>query len=942
MANNLSGISYTSNFNNLDGLSIVDADVLYIDGVPFDPTTVVPYVGANKEVDLNSQNIKTTHNAVAGPDLVNLTTLQAAIAYVDAGVAASFLNKVTTNNQTITGNVQANGGFTFTQNTVLNTLQLQSDDNVTMSWTTSVSNGTPNDLTFHAVQTGNDVVFRDTGVLEAVGAKLTGATALRAVVTDVNKNLATSNTTVAEIGYLSGVTSNIQSQINALVPYTGANSILNMGSYLVRSSAVPIAGQDLCNKTYVDGKVSSYAVAKAGDTMTGALLMGTNKITTSYVPVDNVDLTNKLYVDNAVSGSGSKWTLSGSDIYNNNTGNVGIGTTIPNAPLTVFGASPTYFRSNDATYTTCYSEWRDYSATGRLLLGCDGNGLLNFQVGAGVFGTWGATNLYLTTAATTRMTILSGGNVGIGKTNPGSLLDVNGTFASGDISSSGAITCSGYLKTGASHTFYNTASAGLSQGLWFNGIETGYPEKSYASINCYYKAGSYSSFGTDLQFSTVSVNGLSPGRARVQRMVITSEGNVGIGVSNPYWPLHVGDQGVAFTTSGQKATGYIAVNGGNDNPYDQRIVFPNPSVHDNTITGMYWWSPDFYIERWKNEFALGFKECHGPPLGNAYKDILRAYVTDSGGYQTLYQTTLTGLVYINGGRYNNYFNGGGGAYAYLGAGGVTYPAYGYLAVNFSLQCSDSILAQYFVAFSDKRVKRNIKKRTPALDDIARLTFYEYDNRVSLADRKEYGVLANDIKEVFPHMVSETAGWCPNIKQYAKHQLLDSGNVRIILDTPDEDIKVNDKIRLHVFSAAKKRNAPVVGPVDESAPHGFESQVECVILRVDELTVFEVAKWEAYDPEDGVFVYGTHKEDILTLDKIQLAMVALQGVQELMEENDKQRKQIKRLTERSQILEEHSRQIEVDLKATRDAFSAYREMTDARINKLASLVAQLIK
>lgn len=101
MANNLSGISFTNNFNNLDGLSVVDADVLYIDGQQVDLDNLLPYTGATKEVDLNSQNIKTTHMAVAGPDLVNLTTLQNAITYIDTSVANTFLNKTTTTAQTM-------------------------------------------------------------------------------------------------------------------------------------------------------------------------------------------------------------------------------------------------------------------------------------------------------------------------------------------------------------------------------------------------------------------------------------------------------------------------------------------------------------------------------------------------------------------------------------------------------------------------------------------------------------------------------------------------------------------------------------------------------------------------------------------------------------------------------------------------------------------------
>jgi hypothetical protein len=79
MANNLSGISYTNNFNNLDGLSIVQADELFIDGTSLDPTNLVPYTGSSKETDLGSQNIKTTHAPTTNADLANKLYVDGAV-----------------------------------------------------------------------------------------------------------------------------------------------------------------------------------------------------------------------------------------------------------------------------------------------------------------------------------------------------------------------------------------------------------------------------------------------------------------------------------------------------------------------------------------------------------------------------------------------------------------------------------------------------------------------------------------------------------------------------------------------------------------------------------------------------------------------------------------------------------------------------------------------
>jgi hypothetical protein len=100
MANNLSGISYTNNFNNLDGLSIVQADELYVDGTSLDPDNIVPYTGAIKTLNMGVQAIKTSYAPILDADVVNLLTLQNAIAYIDGINVANFV-KYTGSNQNV-------------------------------------------------------------------------------------------------------------------------------------------------------------------------------------------------------------------------------------------------------------------------------------------------------------------------------------------------------------------------------------------------------------------------------------------------------------------------------------------------------------------------------------------------------------------------------------------------------------------------------------------------------------------------------------------------------------------------------------------------------------------------------------------------------------------------------------------------------------------------
>lgn len=88
------------------------------------------------------------------------------------------------------------------------------------------------------------------------------------------------------------------SKIANITSATQIPDITNMNGVIRNDGTAPTNGNDLTNKTYVDGVVSGLNfVSKTGDTMTGNLNMGANYVLSSGVPSLGNHLTNKTYVD---------------------------------------------------------------------------------------------------------------------------------------------------------------------------------------------------------------------------------------------------------------------------------------------------------------------------------------------------------------------------------------------------------------------------------------------------------------------------------------------------------------------------------------------------------------------------------------------------------------------------------------------------------------------
>ena len=286
---------------------------------------------------------------------------------------------------------------------------------------------------------------------------------------------------------------------------------------------------------------------------------------------------------NTVPGTGL-WLANGNDIYNSNSGNVGIGTTTPDSKLEVdmtdasgnrvgfigdgsttgsalwtnwtTGASYLDFRLGGITST--YTKMR-VTSTGRVGIGTTspiyaldvvstGDGLLSltggakptmrFRIGTSTVGTiqaqentymnvsaGGTSSLNLVTAGTTtRLTILTGGNVGIGTTTPAAKLDVYSAASFRADVATGNPLISIVNNTATSNTA-GTATIKFTQGNTQAGgkIVSG-------------RDGNYSSGATrtsNLQFYT------STAASDTEKMRITSDGKVGIGTTSPATQLEI-------------------------------------------------------------------------------------------------------------------------------------------------------------------------------------------------------------------------------------------------------------------------------------------------------------------------------------------------------------------------------------------------------------------
>jgi hypothetical protein len=337
-----------------------------------------------------------------------------------------------------------------------------------------------------------DALFKADGTGTSVGVNV-GSGKVLTVAGNVSANGATISP--AELSYLDGVTSAIQTQINTKAPsanptFTGTVALPSTTSIgTVSDTEISyLDGVTSAIQTQLNAKeptITTLGVAKGGT--------GVATLTSGYV----------------LKGNGTS-AVSASVIYDTGT-NVGIGTTSPFVKFQI--------DQNQATYS--YFDYYNTTAGGGIVwrqiirniantgttsvdfakLISSGFAINNNDTGAANFTSFGV-------GASERMRIDSSGNVGIGTSAPGAKLEVAGQVRS---------TAANGFKIVADYGDYRQITAsgrGWRMGTTSNGT----------SLGDFYIQGSTDDFVTSF---------ISP-------FYITSSGNVGIGTSSPASKLAVG------------------------------------------------------------------------------------------------------------------------------------------------------------------------------------------------------------------------------------------------------------------------------------------------------------------------------------------------------------------------------------------------------------------
>jgi hypothetical protein len=371
------------------------------------------------------------------------------------------------------------------------------------------------------------------------------------------------------------------------------------------------------------------------------------------------------------------------------------------------------------------------------------------------------------------------------------------------------------------HTGYETAKFECNSGIgtWFDLQNTSTGGTTWNMIS----SGSANSEGAGHLI-------FREGTGATAHMIIKNTGDVGIGTTAPTQRLHVHDtekKPVKFSSDNTEGTWFEL---------------------ENTSTGGIGW----------NLISTGSANSEGAGHllfrdGSSVNMTIKSNGVVGIGTSAPNQARLV----VTGSQSSNIGN-----YGFLNSAGATGTASG--TNNYSIHASSRIAASEFNAFSDARIKK-ITGRTNNANDLAtlaniKITNYKHIDSISKGDAEIKKVIAQELKAVYPQVVSTMTDVVPDIYQSA--EMNEYGFINL-----PTNLKAGEKVKV-IFATGEE-----VLSVQRVSAQGFSVNSD------------KVGK---------VFVYGRQVSDFHTVDYEALSTLNISATQELLKQIEILQRKVERL------------------------------------------------
>jgi hypothetical protein len=283
-------------------------------------------------------------------------------------------------------------------------------------------------------------------------------------------------------------------------------------------------------------------------------------------------------------------------------------------------------------------------------------------------------------------------------------------------------------------------------------------------------------------------------------------------------------------------------------------------------------------------------EIHSTAAGLPYIDFAKDLTRD---FDMRLSLEATNSLLLQGGQFRiqgSKLYGSSISFAFLTRGTSLANSTGLTSDNtpYSLVTDDRVLALQFHAFSDKRIKKDLKlsKNDNDLNVLSKLevTDYRHIDFVSKGDAYKKGFIAQQVETIFPEAVSKGSDYIPNIYKPVKKVVVENETLNIEMTEPHGLVK-GDKVRFYV----------------KDKMHELE-------VANTEGSSFTINNWKNGEANE-VFVYGKQVNDFRTVDYDRIFTLNVSATQALIKRNQDLEKRIADLEKYNNGLENNLKNLE---------------------------------